>query len=166
MTKTPSGGVCHSCGKKLAGSLKYPYKNKFYCFDCFKKIEEIIQNENNKENDFIEYIKEFFQVNQVSESIVSFIRKAVESKERTFEGMKYTIYYYYKVMGNEPNIEFLTWVLKDKYSEARKFYEDQQRIKKVNEGIDINSTPSITVKIKKSDLENKKPKFNYKIEDL
>ena len=160
------GGHCASCKKPLHGLLVYPHEGKNYCFDCYQEIQNKLLQEINKKQEIYSYIKEIFGVQDIPSSVVDYIDKSIKNDNRSLNGIHYTIYYYYQVLKNIPDISFLTWVLKEKYEDARKYLEEQKAIREKNSNIEINNVPPINIKMKSKDFEVKDKKIKYKMEDL
>lgn len=160
------GGKCSRCGKNLKNTtLKYTAKGKLFCFDCYQTVASQIEEEQSKQGEIFDYIKQLFKVYSVSETLVESIRRLIK-EGMTEEDILYVLRYVYEIECVDLDLDFLIANVRRYQEEALAYKTKQEQITEINKTKNITSE-SVTVKIKKADLdENSKPKFTYNMEDL
>lgn len=160
------GGKCSRCGKNLKNTtLKYTAKGKLFCFDCYQIVASQIEEEQSKQDEIFDYIKQLFKVYSVSEALVEGIRRLIK-EGMTEEDILYVLRYVYEIECVDMDLDFLIANVRRYQEEALAYKTKQEQITEINKTKNITSE-SITVKIKKANLdENSKPKFTYNMEDL
>lgn len=160
------GGKCSRCGKNLKNTtLKYTAKGKLFCFDCYQIVASQIEEEQSKQDEIFDYIKQLFKVYSVSEALVEGIRRLIK-EGMTEEDILYVLRYVYEIECVDLDLDFLIANVRRYQEEALAYKTKQEQITEINKTKNITSEP-VTVKIKKADLdENSKPKFTYNMEDL
>lgn len=118
----------------------------------------------NAQKDLYNYIKEVFGVTYIPPEVAGAITRQISYDKIQIKGLKATIWYYYKVLGNTPVLELLPRVLKEQYNRTRQYLIDQKKIREENMKVNINVKPRVVV-VNKDDQGNRnKPK--YRMEDL
>lgn len=160
------GGKCSRCGKNLKNTtLKYTAKGKLFCFDCYQIVASQIEEEQSKQDEVFDYIKQLFKVYSVSEALVEGIRRLIK-EGMTEEDILYVLRYVYEIECADLDLNFLIANVRRYQEEALKYREEQEKIAKINMNKTI-SNETRTIKIKKETLDEKaKPKFSYNMEDL
>ena len=155
---------CSKCGTLLVGTAFREIDGKKYCEACYQSLmaEKIVFD--NAQKDLYNYIKEVFGVTYIPPEVSGAITRQISYDKAQIKGLKATIWYYYKVLNNNPVLELLPRVLKEQYERTRQYLIDQKRIREENMKVNINVKPRVVV-VNKDDQENRnKPK--YRMEDL
>lgn len=165
-TKSKVNGICrcHACGKNIVG-MKYSYKGKVYCYDCFNVLTNEEEKNEKEGNEVFSYIKSQFSIREIPLEVANKIKSVLKNKEMTVYGIKATIRYYYLINGNTFDITYLGYVLSSQYEAAKKYYQNLKQLQKANESVNIN-VPANVVKIDINDLHKPKKKPDYDINDL
>ena len=103
----------------------------------------------------------------MGESVVKILKytskPSITGAKVEMEGIEGTIYYYFEVLGHEPNnIYLLGKVIRDEYEHARTYMEERKRIMEANKDVEID-VPPVTYKI---DRPKGNRKIKYRMEDL
>ena len=155
---------CSKCGTLLVGTAFREIDGKKYCEACYQSLMAEKIAFDNAQKDLYNYIKEIFGVTYIPPEVIGAITRQISYDKVQIKGLKATIWYYYKVLGNNPVLELLPRVLKEQYDRTRQYLIDQKKIREENMKVNINVKPRIVV-VNKDDKENRnKPK--YKMEDL
>ena len=155
---------CSKCGTFLVGTAFREIDGKRYCEACYQSLMAEKIAFDNAQKDLYNYIKEVFGVTYIPPEVVGAITRQISYDKAQIKGLKATIWYYYKVLGNNPVLELLPRVLKEQYERTRQYLIDQKKIREENMKVDINVKPRVVI-INKDDQENRnKPK--YRMEDL
>ena len=156
---------CAGCGKELIG-ISYPHGGKSYCLDCHEAIlSELLKAEEQK-TALYNYIRELFNIGEIPEMVLMAIDRELKSGKK-IKGIQSTIKYYYEVEGHEAkNIDYLSFVIKDQYDNARKYSEYIKAQQEHNSKIDLN-VPPVVIKIDpKKNYNGNRKKTSCNIEDL
>lgn len=155
---------CSKCGALLLGTAFREIGGKRYCEKCYQ--EEIAEKMafDNAQQDLYNYIKEVFGVSYIPPEITGAITRQISYEKAQVKGLKATIWYYYKILGNTPVLETLPRVLKDQYDRTREYLIEQRKLRETNMKVDINVKPRVVVVNKEDQKTRNKPK--YKMEDL
>lgn len=147
MAAGKSGTFCQECGKKIVGQ---PHKcgSKMVCGSCYVKYQDSLLKEESKKKELYDYLKKLFGVVDCPDAVINALARFFESGKKT-EGMRFTIYYYYEIMGNPPDrINEVPWVIRDYYDEAKAYIESMKKLGEENQTVSIATEPEI-VKIAK-----------------
>lgn len=155
---------CAKCGTLLVGTAFREIDGKRYCEKCYQ--EEIAEKIafDNEQQDLYNYIKEVFGVSYIPPEITGAITRQISYDKVQIKGLKATIWYYYKILGNTPNLEALPRVLRDQYDRTREYLIEQRKLRETNMKVDINVKPRVVVVNKEDQKTRNKPK--YRMEDL
>lgn len=153
--------VCARCGHKIIGNGSR-HLGKLYCNACYDQIiAELNELEKAKEHLF-QYIKKLFGEVDLPSDIISIIEYNLKNGKKP-RGIEGTIYYYFEVLGHEPNnIYLLGKVIRDEYEHARTYMEERKRIMEANKDVEID-VPPVIYKIERP---KGKRKIKYRMEDL
>lgn len=159
-----ANNVCSECGGRIVG-LNYSSGGKNYCQTCFDKLTAALSSQETEKQELLKYIREVFQVADVPADVISSISREIR-RGKTTKGIRSTIKYYYFIEGNPTtNIANLPYVIQDQYEAARAYAQRMKEIKEKNKDIDL-TTESVNIKINPRDLNRKRKKIAYNIEDL
>jgi len=161
---TGNSFVCSQCGKRIWGN-KFQYENQSLCLHCY---EALIKKENTQQegsrDDLYNYIQGLFHQEcppEVSVAIEKWIKKG-----KKYTGIKYTLYYFYEILGNKPDsITLINWIIETQYDLARQHIADRNELKNINSQVQINIPPTI-IKLHPNKKKNIHRNINYKMEDL
>lgn len=148
MGANQKSGICAECGSKIVGA-PFRLNGKLLCGSCYKKELQARAEEEQSKKELRDYIKTLFGV----ESCPAFVANALErmqSEGKKLSGIRYTIYYYYEIMGNpaiNTKVGEVPWIVRDYYEEARDYVNKMAELAKQNELVDIKTEP-IRIKIK------------------
>lgn len=155
---------CSKCGTTFVGTAFREIDGKKYCEKCYQELVTEKIAFDNAQKDLYNYIKEVFGITFIPPEVVGAITRQISYDKVQIKGLKATIWYYYKVLGNTPVIELLPRVLKEQYERTREYLIEQRKIREVNMKTNINVEPRVVI-ISKDDQKNRnKPK--YRMEDL
>lgn len=159
--------ICNACKSKITG-LKYNYEGKSYCFSCYQNIQQDLLKTEQDKQELYNYIKQLFTVSEIPQDVVAGIDRELSSGKK-LKGIKSTLWYYYEVYENtRNNVSAIPFIIHDQYENAKNYVIQMNKIKEINQNIDIN-VPENKIVIKKSELEkniNPRNKISYNIEDL
>lgn len=159
-----ANNVCSECGGRIVG-LNYSSGGKNYCQTCFDKLTAALSSQETEKQELLKYIREVFQVADVPADVISSISREIR-RGKTTKGIRSTIKYYYFIEGNPAtNIANLPYVIQDQYEAARAYAQRMKEIKEKNKDIDL-TTESVNIKINPRNLNRKRKKIAYNIEDL
>ena len=154
---------CAKCHTQIIGN-PFRFKGEPYCLTCYNQITSEIEEKTQKKQELFDYIVKFFNVKECPSEIIRGMERLLKEGKTIF-GIKATIYYYYKILGNEINetsFKFLVKNVEDSYKSAKDYVAEQKRINEKNREVDLNIPPQI-VRITPS---KSKPIFDYNMEDL
>lgn len=155
---------CAKCGALLLGAAFREIDGKRYCEKCYQEtIAEKIAFDN-AQQDLYNYIKEVFGVSYIPPEITGAITRQISYDKVQVKGLKATIWYYYKILGNTPILEGLPRVLREQYERTREYLIEQRKLREENMKVNINVKPRIVVVNKEDQKSRNKPK--YRMEDL
>ena len=147
MGTSQKGGICTECGSKIIG-VPYKINGKNLCGACYKKELRALAEEERQQKELRDYIASLFGVKSCPDSVANALNRML-GEGKKLSGIRYTIYYYYEIMGN-PAIKLLEvpWTVRDYYEEAREYAKSMAELAKANQKIEIKTDP-IRVKIKR-----------------
>ena len=153
--------TCAKCGHRIIGNGSR-HLGKTYCNACYDQIiNELAELEKAKEH-LYNYIKKLFGEAELPSDVISIIDYNLKNGKKP-KGIEGTLYYYYEVLGHEPNnLYFIGKVIKEEYAHARDYMEERKRIMDANKEVDIN-VPPVTCTIERP---KNKVKIKYRMEDL
>ena len=126
-----------NCGKELPLDDRYRYSNKWYCKECYEKIK----NKPNPYRDLIAYMCNEFGIEAPTSLMVSQIKNLKNTRNYTYGGMQYTIWYYKYVLNKELDDTYGIGFVKYHYTNAEKYFKEQVEMqKKVEEMKNTNIT--------------------------
>jgi hypothetical protein len=141
------GGTCAKCGKKIIGA-SHKIGDKIFCGDCYLSEMQFLREQEKAKVSFFEYLKNLFGRTSCPDPVRSAVDWALKNGKK-LAGIRYTIYYYYEVLGNVPeNISEVQWIIRDYYEEAKAYAEQMRRLSEHNKGVSVIKTP-MQVKIKR-----------------
>lgn len=155
---------CAKCGTLLVGTAFREIDGKKYCEKCYKEVMAEKLAFDNAQKDLYNYIKEVFGISYIPPEVIGSITRQISYDNAQIKGLKATIWYYYKVLGNQPVIELLPRVLKEQYERTRQYLIDQRKLREKNMEVDLNVAPRVVVVNKDDTKSRNKPK--YRMEDL
>lgn len=160
-----SSSRCEKCGTLLVGTAFREIEGKKYCEKCYRELVAEKKNFDNALQDLYNYIKEVFGITEIPPDIAGAVMRQITYDRAKPRGLKATIWYYYKVLGNTPRIEWLSRVLKDQYGKAQEYFVEQRSIREKNMKTNICVEPRVVV-IPRDNINKKRNKPKYRMEDL
>lgn len=148
MGTSQKSGICASCGRKIVGS-PFRLNGKTFCGACYQKEMQALAEEERKKKELRDYISTLFGI----ASCPSFVANALDrmlGEGKKLSGIRYTIYYYYEIMGNPvvgTKVGEVPWVVRDYYEEARDYAKRMNELAKENALVELKTEP-VKVKIK------------------
>ena len=149
---------CAECGTTIVPSSKLTFKGKTYCPKCYNKAIKEAESAEQELEELVEFIKELFGLPEWLEQI-----QAYHKEKKTLRGMQATLYYYYMILGNIPDVERGLWAIKFYYESASNYFKEQKELAKKNSEVDLTPVKR-TIIMAPPQNKTRKPKFN--IEDL
>lgn len=125
------------------------HNNRFYHLSCYQKQK----NETDSYTDLINYICLLRDWKAPTGFVLKQIKRFKEEKDFTYNGMKMTLFYLYKVLEEDiPQDDTIgIGAVEYKYYEAQKYFQELLEVKKHNARAKVDKTPRvIKVKNKKS----------------
>lgn len=154
---------CEKCGQIIIGEV-HIFEGKKYCNNCYEQLMQERQQKEAELKVLRDYIKKIYQIDAIPVEVNYAIDKLIAIGKKP-TGIKATLYYYYKILGNKPALYLFGRVIEEKYEEARYYFLKQQELRKINDSIDITNNKRIVNVVVKNSTK-KKRQINYKMEDL
>lgn len=153
--------TCKNCGKKLKPEEKCIHSSKIYCKECFKEI----CRESDEYKQLIEYICENYEIDRPSGFMLKQIKEYKNEYEYSYAAMTYTLWYCKEILNKTLTEKYGVALIKHFYDEAKKYYLQQEKLKK-----QINELSDSEIKTKvvkcKSVKSNKHTKSLINLGDL
>ena len=153
--------VCADCGAKFTNGIKYSYGGKFYCFDCYQKLQEKLMAAEDEKKRLYDYIKSLFSTPELPPEVVSAIDHEID-KGRKATGLYLTVKYYYEIQEHpRDKVVYVPYVLRHYYESARAYEKNIRELSKTNAKVVLTDDVRKVV-LKQGDLERhvKKPKYD------
>lgn len=163
-SKNNKSASCCECGARLLGVAFRELGGRKYCEKCYAKAVAAKLEFDKAQEDLYAYIREIFGVESIPPEVSGAITKAISYDHAQWKGLKATIWYYYKILGNKPVIEFLPKVLREQYESARAYLVKQRELREKNMKVDLNVKPRVVVVRRDNHSNRNVPK--YRMEDL
>ena len=155
---------CQDCGSKIIG-MKYTHNGKNYCYACYKKLQDLLVEQENQKQALYKYIKELFGIAEIPTEVLSFIDREL-SNGKKIKGMEHTLRYYYEIEGHSPSsVNNIIYIIMNQYEAAKNYAINNKKLQKQNAAVDLN-VPPVVVKIDPRNLVSRAQKKKYKMEDL
>ena len=163
---------CVYCGEVIDNdtpSKKYGGKN--YHTNCYNQMcEEKYQQSTDKNRDnaqakLYDYICQLFNISELTPFLDFQLRKMFKENKFTYNGVLYSLKYFYELKDNKPDITYGIGIVPLIYDEAKNFYHKKSILKTKN-NIEINNLPTIKVKVDPKSLQKKTKKPYVNIENL
>lgn len=157
---------CPKCGKPLVLSNKVSCNGVSYCRDCLSIVIQEEKKQEQKRQELYGYIKKIYEIDYVPEVVEDIIKNLIEKKEKTYNGIQKTLYYYYEILEKRPrDITKFRWVILSFYEETKQYLIKQKEIMKRNQEF-VDNAKIVTYKIDADELFKPKKKNSINIEDL
>lgn len=157
-------GICSCCGNRIT-SVKYNLNGKTLCYSCYYKAGQQTESLEQQLQPLYDYIKEIFGLADLPAVVVSQIKAEINGGKK-ISGIMATLKYHYTIMGaHVGSVEYIKYIIRDQYENAKAYYEQMKKLKQQNAQVDLN-VPPVVVKVTPESLKKEKPKFGYNIEDL
>ena len=153
---------CAECGTTIVPSSKLTFKGKTYCPKCYNKAIKEAESAEQELEELVEFIKELFGLTEFPPEWLEQIQ-AYHKEKKTLRGMQATLYYYYMILGNIPDVERGLWAIKFYYESASNYFKEKKELAKKNSEVDLTPVKR-TIIMAPPQNQTRKPKFN--IEDL
>jgi len=155
MARKPTCPKCHKFIEKNENVKTY--KNKKYHVSCYKQIvQEIYQTKNTQQDDkqeLYKYICELFNIKELTPMIKAQIEKYYTENEFTYNGMYYTLKYFFEILENDTSNCEGIGIVPYMYEEAKEFYLLKNKLGEKEFKIDNCVIPK-TVKVKEQKEQN------------
>lgn len=164
--------LCSCCGKQLNPPYDKIYRHgkKILCDNCEQERAskaKLSQNSSKVEQEdkafLFQTIQEMFRIETIPEWWITQIEK-MHKEGKTYLGMAYTIKYAVLYQGFILQEDYgISGVISIFYNEASQNYEKEEKVREINDLVNINQTKKI-IRIKPPKVDKWKPTSN--IEDL
>lgn len=119
--------TCPKCNQIIeANENVKTYKNKKYHIKCYKELVNELysksQNQQDSRQELYEYICKLFNLKEITPLIKIQLDKYYTEYEFTYEGMLYTLKYFFEIMENDINRCEGIGIIPYVYQEAKEFY--------------------------------------------
>lgn len=149
--------ICPKCHNFIESNQNIKvYKNKKYHIKCYKEIvKEIYQKSSSQQEDKQElynYICTLYKLKELTPMIKAQIEKYYNEFEFTYNGMLYTLKYFFEILENDIDNCNGIGIIPYMYNEAKEFYILKNKIYEAE--FDINNcviNKTIKIKIDKQD---------------
>ena len=136
---------CPTCGKKNFKSdvLNYKIKTRFYCRECYKEAKEkadIQKTDTELYNELYDYILELYGIKKLTGQMFMQIKDYRKKFDYSYSGIRLSLEYYYKYMGNIVNNNYGIGIVPRIYSKAEAYYTDLWRAMDYNEEVELVDT--------------------------
>ena len=158
MAKLPVCPYCKQIVDNNTPSKKY--QNRTYHTQCYHKMcTEVYEgtkrvtsplSSNNKptpEERLYEYICKIFCISELTGLISNQLKSFYKEYNYTYDGILYTLKYFYEIKDNKPDIKYGIGIVPLVYREAESFYKTNVKIQKQIEKTDVSKKEK-TVNIK------------------
>lgn len=117
--------ICTSCNLELHKDLKVIKNRKTICKTCADKIDK----EKMEHQEFLRYLTEELNVNNISGMIISQIKNYRENYNYLYSGMKYTIYFCKEILKMDFDIDtYGIGFIPYNYKKAEEYFLEQQSL--------------------------------------
>lgn len=152
--------TCPKCTKEVQGNENFKiYKNKKYHIHCYKELVNELYNKTTTQSDskqeLYDYICKLFNLEELTPMIKAQIDKYYTEYEYTYDGMKYTLKYFYETLENDKSKSKGIGIIPYMYIEAKEFYLQKDYLSNCDIDIEKCIIPK-KVKIKPIDYSKQK----------
>ena len=134
MAKKPT---CPYCKKEVEGKEFKKHQNRKYHIECYQKmVNEKYENskKNDSQQELYEYVCKLFGIKELTPLINQQIRNFVERDKLKYQGILYSLKYYFEICENEltddiRGIGIVPYI----YEDAKNFYLEKQQSIKINQ---------------------------------
>ena len=154
----PKKATCPKCKQfiEINDNIKI-YKNRKYHIKCYKEFVDELYNKSKNNQDskqeLYEYICKLFNLKEITPLIQIQLEKYYTDYEFTYDGMLYTLKYFFEIMENDINKCEGIGIIPYIYQEAKEFYILKDSLSSQNIEKNINNK---VVKIKPIDYSQNK----------
>lgn len=138
--------TCKKCEKKITKDEKYTHSNKTYCKECYDKIK----SEQEQRELFIRTVCNYMNIESPTGIMLKQLKEYKLEFNYSYSGMNYTLWYFVNILGKVPQTKYGLAFIKYHYHDARKYYEQQSKIKESLNNIEFEIKEK-RVKIKKKE---------------
>jgi hypothetical protein len=151
--------TCPKCQQPINDNENYKaYKNKKYHIKCYKELVDELYNESKNNQDsrqvLYDYICKIFNMKEITPLIKIQLDKYYADYEFTYDGMLYTLKYFYEIMENDTSKCEGIGIIPYAYQEAKEFYVLKNHLFEME--IPEQAITKKTVKIKPIDYKKTK----------
>lgn len=152
--------TCPKCNIPIEPTDNFKtYQNKKYHIKCYKELVNEIYNKKTTQQDSKEelykYICSLFNITEITPLIKNQIDKFYTEYEFTYDGMLYTLKYFFDILENDVRKTEGIGIIPYTYKEAKEFYIQKNHLLE-SEFDPQKSVTNKTVKIKPIKYDNKK----------
>ncbi len=119
------GVKCKCCGKALQPEEKHKYDNRYYCEECFHKVEKDAR----EYKQLMDYIFTIFHLEKANGLILNQVKKFRKEYNYPYAAMTYTLWYCKEILGKSFNEKYGIYIIEHYYDEACNFYLQQEKQK-------------------------------------
>ena len=117
--------ICSLCNQELHKDFKVTRNRKAICKNCADKLDK----EKLEHQDFLRYLTEELDLNNINGMIISQIKNYRENYNYLYSGMKYTIYYCKEILKMDFDIDkFGIGFIPYNYKKAEEYFLEQQAL--------------------------------------
>ena len=129
--------TCPRCNQIIEVKENFKvYKNKKYHIKCYKELVDELYNKSKNDQDskqeLYEYICKLFNLKEITPLIKIQLDKYYTEYEFTYDGMLYTLQYFYGIMENDINKCEGIGIIPYVYQEAKEFYLLKDHLQKID----------------------------------
>jgi hypothetical protein len=148
---------CVRCKNEVENETRIKYKNRYYCPECYKVMEE--EKKENKSTDsqqyrdLVAYICTTFNLEAPTGMILKQIQNYKKAYNYNYAGQAYTIWYCKEILNNfnkEQLMLYGIYVVKKYYDDAKNYYNKQEEQKAKMKEINYSEINSKVVKSNKT----------------
>lgn len=143
--------VCHYCKQAIEDNQNFKkYQNRKYHTSCYQKmVQEKYQEaktETNPKQDLYNYICQLFCIKELSPLIMNQIDKYCADFSFTYDGILYSLIYYYDLQENNIRGAKGIGIVPYIYNEAKEYYILKQKLDNKENNIVLISNKTIHIK--------------------
>lgn len=143
--------TCPKCKQTIEPNENFKiYKSKKYHIKCYKELVDELyntsQNNQDSKQQLYDYICKIFNLKEITPMIKIQLEKYYTEYEFTYDGMLYSLIYFFDIMENDTSKCEGIGIIPYVYQEAKEFYIFKERV--YNTKIITNPINNVVVKIK------------------
>lgn len=150
---------CTDCKKELEKQEKHIYSNKGYCIECY----ELKCQEREYYNQLISYICELLCIEVPTGLTLKQIKEYKDKFLYSYTGIHYCLWYCRNIKNMQLESKYGIGIVKYEYENAKKYYEQQQ---KIIESVSLESEEKVRKIVMKPKVNNNMKNFLIDIQQI